>query len=179
MYENTKLAEAKYFYSQMSANSDDREKFTHNLSAFISSARSVLQYALDEAKTKNGGQAWYDKKVVGSPILGFFKDKRDINIHTQPVRPIRNTSVTINAKLGISTSVVAILRDANGNIKQQSTSETSNHKPLPQPPPSNATVRYTFSDWAGSEDVMNVCQQYIVSLEGFVKDGIDRGFLTG
>lgn len=54
--ERSKLAEARYFYSRMRKEVDDREAFTCNLSAFLAAARSVLQYALKEAKTKTGGQ---------------------------------------------------------------------------------------------------------------------------
>lgn len=179
MYENAKLAEAKYFYSQMSANFEDREKFTHNLSAFLSSARSVLQYALEEAKTKNGGQAWYDTQVAADSILPFFKDKRDVNIHTQPVRPIKNISAVINETIRLSDSISVVVRDANGNIKYESSGESPTHKTKPQPLPSSVTFRYSFPDWVGEADVMGLCQRYIASLEMFVMNGTDNGFLTG
>ncbi len=181
MYEKTKLGEAKYFYSQMSANFNDREKFTYNLSAFLSSARSVLQYALEEAKSKNGGQVWYDRRVSASNILSFFKDKRDLNIHYEPVHPIQNVSASITEKIGISDSISVVLRDANGNIISQSSTEAPQHKAKSQTTeePSGFTVRYLFSDWTGSEDIMTLCQKYIDELENFVKDGVEQGFLTG
>ena len=55
MYEQEKLGEANYFYSRMLSEAVDRDAFIFNLSAFLSSARSVLQYAFKEAQTKSGG----------------------------------------------------------------------------------------------------------------------------
>jgi len=115
MYEKTKLGEAKYFYSQMSANFNDSEKFTYDLSAFLSSARSVLQYALEEAKSKNGGQVWYDRRVSASNILSFFKDKRNLNIHYEPVHPIRHVNASITEKIGISDSISVVVRNTEEN----------------------------------------------------------------
>lgn len=76
MHEQQKLGEARYFLRQvqMTAKSPHAlNPLTWQLSAFLSAARSVLQYALEEAKTKPGGRAWYDQTVAGSPVIRFFK----------------------------------------------------------------------------------------------------------
>ena len=180
MYEKVKLDEAKYFYSQMVATFDDRQAFTHNLSAFLSAARSVLQYALEEAGKKTGGQRWYDRQMSASRILKEFKDKRDVNIHKQPVSPTKNISVTMTATIGIKASASVIVRDANGNIKYQSPPETPTpeKKTVPKQAP-EIKERYIFSDWSGPEGIMELCQKYLDELEYFVEDGIKQGFLTG
>jgi len=56
MHELEKIEEAKYFYSQMSVASDNRDRFKYNLSAFLASARSILQYALKKQNLKKGGR---------------------------------------------------------------------------------------------------------------------------
>ncbi len=56
MYEKDKIIEAEYFYSRMSQEQNDRDAFRHNLSAFLSAARSVLQYALKEAETNTNSK---------------------------------------------------------------------------------------------------------------------------
>jgi hypothetical protein len=181
MYEKAKLDEAKYFYSQMLTNFDDREKFRYNLSAFLTSARSVLQYTLEEAKGKNSGQVWYDKQLAASHTLPFFKDKRDVNIHTEPVHPTKHLTFTAMAKIGIRCSASVIVKDANGNIKSQSSTGTSQNDTEPQSlqETESTAVRWVFSDWAGPEDIMTLCQKYIDELGNLVKDGIKQGFLTG
>ena len=65
MSESQKIREAEYFLAQMDRERENAEHFGHNLSAFLSSARSVLQYALEEAKPKPGGLAWYDGTMSG------------------------------------------------------------------------------------------------------------------
>lgn len=59
MFEQEKLKEAKYFYSRMKEErgQEDRESFKYNLSAFLSVARSVLQYALKEVDPGENPQA--------------------------------------------------------------------------------------------------------------------------
>ncbi len=84
MHERKKFREAEYFYSKMIEGQGHRENFTYNLSAFLSSARSVLQYALNEVKAKTGGKKWYDDRISASAVMKFFKDKRDINSTPNP-----------------------------------------------------------------------------------------------
>ncbi len=67
MYERDKIIEAEYFYTRMKQEQKDRDAFRYNLSAFLSAARSVLQYALKEAETRTGGQQWYDNQVSSYP----------------------------------------------------------------------------------------------------------------
>src|ERR1051325_3352821 len=85
MNELKKLQEARYFYTKMIDEQQNKDKFLYNLSAFLSAARSVLQYAKEEVKNKPSGQNWYDNLMNSSRILKFFKDKRDLNIHEKPI----------------------------------------------------------------------------------------------
>ena len=62
------------------------EPFVYVLSAFLSSARSVLLYAYEEAKSK-GVQSWYDKQVAQSKVVQFLRDKRNLTVHEEPVEP--------------------------------------------------------------------------------------------
>jgi hypothetical protein len=181
MHEQSKLNEAKYFYSQMSANFGEREKFTYNLSAFLSSARSVAQYALKEAKSRNGGEAWYIQYIRESNTLSFFTGKRDVNIHSEPIRPIMNVTARAVVKARIIVSASVVVQDENGNIKQQSSTNTPQleAKPAQAQEPTQLTVRYLFSDWTGAEDIMTLSQKYIDELQELVQDGIKKGFLTG
>jgi hypothetical protein len=181
MHENSKLAEAQYFYSQMVANFNDRERFNCNLSAFLSSARSVLQYASEEAeaKAKSGGLKWLDSHMAGSPVLSFFRCKRNINIHHEPVKPAQHTNVTATETVHVSESISVTHRDASGKILYQSPPEIPKPKLRKSDTPAVITSRYVFADWAGSEDVMTLSQMYLDELQRVVKDGIHKGFLTG
>jgi hypothetical protein len=178
-HEKKKLDEARYFYSLMHQTFDDKEKFTFNLSAFLSSARSVLQYALEEAKIKQGGQRWYDNHVAASPILFFFKDKRDLNIHYGPVIPIKYTDLVAHDTVHISDAVSVVIKGADGKVLQ-----ISPEIPKPQSevretkPPAVGKTYYRFSDWQGREDIFALSERYLDELQRVIEDGIRNGFLT-
>jgi len=65
MNERRKLAEGERFLDHLrntkfdGSGGFDRAALEDYLSAFVSAARSVLQYALKEASTHAGGQQWY------------------------------------------------------------------------------------------------------------------------
>jgi hypothetical protein len=105
MNENLKIQEAEYFLSQMCEN-NERPFFNYNLSAFLTAARSVLQYAFEESKTKPNGKSWYDPAIQNRPVVKFFKDKRDINIHaSEPVNPSADINIGINDTISLSDEV--------------------------------------------------------------------------
>lgn len=179
MKELTKLAEAKYFYDRMLAEFDNRENLTYNLSAFLSAARSVLQYALKEVRAKTGGQQWYDEHIAKSSVLSFFKDKRDINIHFESVKPVQHTKITATATVYVSASVHVVHRDKNGNVLYESPPEVTKPKPREPEPPPVVRTEYRFADWTGSEDLITLSQMYLDELHRVVEDGIRRSLLTG
>lgn len=179
MNKKAKIKEAKYFLTRMKEEHDNRESFDFNLSAFLSAARSVLQYVRKEAKAKKGGQQWHDNWISANPILKFFKCKRNINIHDEPVKPSAHFQATFTEKAGASESFSIVHRDKDGKIISKYSSEPS--KPKPEKPETSVEheVRYKFSDWTGDEDVITLCEKYIQELEKVVEDGVSKGFITG
>jgi hypothetical protein len=178
VYETEKISEAEYFYGQMSACEHDRMAFKFNLSAFLSASRSVLQFASDEAKTKSGGQAWYDSQVFCALTVKFFKDRRDFNIHVQPVGPIREVQVHIEESFHLDMVVsVTAMRDGK---EQPSGGEPQRSVTTPEPSPSRVTVTetYRFAEWGGGENLMTLCGLYLDELRKIVVDGRSKGFLS-
>ena len=178
MNENMKIQEAEYSFSRMSEN-NERPFFNYNLSAFLTASRSVLQYALEESKTKPNGKNWYDSAVQSRPVVHFFKDKRNINIHAEPINPSAEISIGINDAISLSDEVFITLTDKDGNIldetkvpRSQPTRKLESNDPV-------VNYRYFFRDWSGNEDVLGLSQQYIKELKEIISDGIARGFITG
>ncbi len=68
MNERYKIGEAKFFLARMEESLHDREAFRYYLSAFLTAARSVTQYARMEAKSK-GRQQWYEETIAGNDVL--------------------------------------------------------------------------------------------------------------
>src|SRR6266511_1327494 len=88
MHEQQKIDEAARFLKRMQDDANDPTAFKDDLSAFLTAARSALQYAHKEMTTHNkpGGQGWW-KGISKLTLVGFFQDKRDINVHVRPVPP--------------------------------------------------------------------------------------------
>jgi hypothetical protein len=179
-HEKKKLAEAKYFYSQMHQEINDREKFTFNLSAFLSAARSVLLYVLEEAKTKKGGQQWYDNHITASPVLSFFRNKRDLNIHYEPITPIQHTDIITHNTVHLSGSVLVVLDRGDSKLYQSSPEvPKSQSEARETEPQSLGKTYYRFSDWQGKEDILTLSEKYLNDLQRIIEDGVQNGFLTG
>lgn len=180
MSKRSKIKEAKYFLAKMKTEQDNRENFEFNLSAFLSAARSVLQFAHKEVKKAGTREMkWYVNSVSGSRIIRFLKDKRDNNIHVEPVKPRADFSVEITEHVGVSDSLEDEVRDKDGKVIARGSSEKPNQKSKKPKTSVKEEVKYKFRDWDGSEDVIALYERYIKELEKVVKDGVSKGFITG
>lgn len=175
MNENIKLNEAKYFLEEMKLKKMDRQAFEHNLSAFLTASRTIFQYALEECKRKSGGQTWYDLKIASNIIVKYLKDKRNLNIHHEPVKPLAHFSV--NSVFTMSLSGSATVTDKDGNIISKT--EFGNPNPSENSNKTTTDVVYKFDDWNGSEDVIQLCENYLSEIESFITEGISNDFITG
>jgi len=183
MNEKEKLEEARYFYAEMVKQQEDRKVFKYNLSAFLSAARSVMQYACDEVDPKkggkNGGQKWYNDWMNSSGVLRFFRDKRNFNIHTDPIDPRKHVKGHSAVVIRVYTSSHIKVTDKNGKVKEE---REIKEKPKPYEGPKSSVkseFRYEFDDWKEPEDSITVCKMYIQELEKVVQDGINNEFITG
>lgn len=184
MNEKEKLKEAKYFYRLMSKNAQDKENFNYNLSAFATASRSILQYAIEEASSKPGGQRWYANYISNNRVLGFFKNKRDINIHVLPINSKLNAKVNNGGELILKSSLLGKVIKSNGSINdlgelKNSIKENNQPSKSKERKPTKIMYKYYFNDWPGTEDVMSLCKIYLKKLENLIRDGIRKGFITG
>lgn len=112
----------------------------------------------------------------------YFKDKRDVSIHTEPVVPNQQISVVVALTVPPVPNIAVNLKvtDRDGNVidERNITSQTSQARE-PKPPPSpSVTISYRFNDWSGAEDVEALCQQYFAAIEAVVIDGQSKSFLS-
>ena len=177
MHEQAKLNEAAYFYSRMLSETDNRENLLFDLSAFLSAAHSVLQYSLKEATTKPGGQRWYDGQITASRVLSFFKDKRDVNVHVQPIQVNQHTSIELTDVIRVSETVHIQKFDETGKLIGESFWNHLNsyhHEKFHQ----KSVINSLFRTWHGNEDVLQLCDSYLKELHRVVTDGQNKAFLT-
>lgn len=183
MFETDKIRKAEFFYGWLlkteKTQPDNPDHFKWFLSAFLSAARSVLQFAYREAvgdshsasgstAGKPGGQKWYESAMSSSQVLKFFKEKRDDNIHIKPVAAVKQIAIHIGE------SMLAWINTLDASATAA---------PLLAPPSSPYTTittieKYKFADWLGSEGVLQLCGDYLTRLRNLVGDGQQRGFLT-
>ena len=176
MHEESKLKEAAYFYSRVVAAVGNREHLMFDLSAFLSAARSVLQYAHKEALRKRGGQQWYNRQIASAPVSQFLRNKRDINIHSQPIKVSQHTSLQLTEGAHVSESI-NIKKFEGGKLIGEYISEPSELTAAPEVPP-KVSHRYTLMDWPGTEDIFQLCDTYLKELRRIVTDGQSRSFLS-
>lgn len=183
MNESRKLLESKYFYERMMENLNDNKtkQFSFNLSAFLSSSRSILQYSYKKAEEKDMLNV-YQELVSSNEILSFFKDKRNINIHEKPVNP--NTKLTVNDTISVSVSVERIKwvkYDKNGNVIEENESfNREENKPKfkkTKRDSNGAKIEYIFGDWEGNEDILTLTKKYIKELEKFISEAKEVGLI--
>lgn len=144
MNELEKIREADYFLGRMTEEREIHDAFRFNLSAFLSASRSVLQYALKAARQQPGGQAWYEAHIGASKILTFFKGKRDVNIHIEPVPFRADIAVHASEQIRLSESLTIEIFEGGRLVGR--------HESLPGPPeqksadePATISTVYTFS----------------------------------
>jgi hypothetical protein len=179
MFEAKKIREAEFFYALLLEEeqtiNDSPDRFGWYLSAFLSAARSVLQYVHKEAVGervsiphtpcssttlrggKPGGQVWYDTAVSKSHVLQYFKEKRDVNIHKQPINAIREFELLIDDSIWMGAAP-----PIPGHVSW----------------PVKVTDKYKFDDWPGTEAILTLCIKYVRELRALVQDGQARGLLS-
>jgi hypothetical protein len=183
VHEQAKIDEAQYFLTQLPRLVNQRKAFNYTLSAFLSAARSALQYAHKEASAKPGGRAWYDAELSGKAVIKFFKDQRDIGIHESPIKPSANIQGLITEGVRVSDSCSATIVREDGTVETHDAAEAvvssprANQRTAPEMVPS-AEYEYSFRDWSGSEDVIMLCEMYLDQVRGVVRDGAAKRFLT-
>jgi len=179
MNENRKIVEAEYFHRQMQNVIAEYDAFGFNFSAFLSAARSAMQYALEEAMKKAGGQKWYDAHMSSRPILRFFKNLRDVNIHVQPLTLSKSVNVRVAATLVMTGNLVITKYDSQGNIIEHIEPAFQQQIIPPERQPPEVENRYMLKEWAGPEDVLTLTVSYLNEAKFVITEGITRGYISG
>lgn len=171
MNKQHKINEALYFLKHLNESHESPQEFSYNLSAFLSAARSILQYIREEAKNQTGGQAWYDTAVSSVREVKFLRDKRNISIHECPVLPDRQFNITLSDDIVFEDSIDITVTCADGVIKGSPPPQSDLSSIIPNSGEVESSVKYFFPDWPGTEDVIEICNTYIKEIEKIVTNG--------
>lgn len=195
MNENYKFNETKYFLNRLLEEKEHIDSFKYNLSAFLSSSRSILQYMYEETKGKSI-QNWYDNYVNSSNLIQFFRNKRNYEIHSGPVNPSKNVIISVP-----SVNIIVNLPFKNGKDRNEERQKISDimfrclsgqiiseeEKKLiesctfseNQIGEGGTESTYFFNDWTGNEDLISLCSEYVGELRLFIDEGINKGYISG
>lgn len=113
-----KLREAKYFLNQLRTNVRNKTLAGYYLSAFLSSARSVLWVMRAEYSAKKGWEKWFQKKdlpIYQQRILEKITELRNIAVKVKPLETQTSMKIRI-AKKSITAELKAYLKAYGGQL---------------------------------------------------------------
>jgi hypothetical protein len=89
-----KLEEAKFFLDQLAPNYGKAKKFDYFLSAFITSARSVLWVMRNEYNDVEGWEEWYERRQPNEEEQALLRGTNEVRVRIEKIAPL-NTLSTI------------------------------------------------------------------------------------
>ena len=93
-----KLEEAEYYFEELKRNIENDRIFGFNLSAFVTSARSVTFIMQKEFHHIIGFEDWYTNKqrlIQSDNDFKFFNELRVATVHTKALQPNKKVKVSI------------------------------------------------------------------------------------
>lgn len=145
-----KIDEAKYHLGEMIVKEETRNQkdFNHVLSAYITAARSVLQFA------EKYCNRYYQANINSVKLKEYFKNLRDGNIHEKMITTITSGSSEVLSSITVSGEI-----DTSDINNEVSTSSPTNK------------YYYTTgetSDEYGTDSIVELGKQYIKEIENFI-----------
>ena len=167
-----KLLEVKYFFERMMETQPDRYDFKYNLSAFLAAARSVTAIMQKEFDKVSGFKNWYKNiqaKLQSDDTMKLLKDKRDVTIHQQPVRPHAHVNVSITEHMVLGDSASIVITRADGTVERLESEPTPSTEPARTKAITDPEWQWYF-DELPEKDIVTVCKEHIAKLDTIVEE---------
>jgi len=160
-----KLEEAQRFLQRMEDTQSDRIAFRDNLSAFLSAAQSVIYIMQSEFKSKQrpAFKTWFQTKVESDKEITFIETVRGEAIHSEPVKPYRNTNITTSVTIGVC--VPASKNPKSSKIRLPKMNFKSKQKPTGSEP---KLEQQWYFNGRNDKDVVALCTEHLTKLESLV-----------
>ena len=185
-----KLEQVKLAYGRIVARQDQivlekggRYNADLDFHSFVTAARSILQYALEEIEeTKKTSKSSHKKKlglyngyVSNVPIIKFFGKLRDDEIHVGPAT--HHVMVVFGPKGSEPKVKYQIMKRCKTGPKlHRSLSLAGKHDVIKEMKKGNVIYQAVGCD--GENDLFKLCQNYIIEIEKFIEFGVQSGFIT-
>mgnify|MGYP000854142803 CR=1 FL=1 len=173
-----KLDEAKFFLKEMKKN-EDNSSFDYYLSAFISSARSVIWIMRSEHSHLEKWKGWYDSLSISSEEEVFLKKINGIRIRCEKIKPLQTkVAIELSLPLGFESKELEefIKNNANTELEVDINETEDEYKPA-DVTDERASFQCMMSDVYKTiedflnENVITVCERYLHWLERIVDEG--------
>lgn len=167
-----KLDEAKYFLEQMKINVTDKQVFLYNLSAFLSSSRSITWVLQKEYSENPKFKKWYEEKkkeMEKDKLLRFFIEKRNYVIKESPIEPKGMTFIRVVEQMTVEESITVSQKMPNGSQKVLFQTPKSEEKAKPKQPEAKIEFRWFFDEYP-DKDIITLCENYYKKLEDILKE---------
>jgi hypothetical protein len=161
----------------MEKNYTEHPAFDYLLSAFISSARSVLWIMRSEYSQVEGWEAWYDSKKPNADEETFLKIINEVRVHSEKKELLKTTFQVIFgiAKEQVTEELESALNECAGKTLDISVTIAS-EAPEPIPSIDGDAIRFlakldqvqrALKDFSDT-DAVAICKEYYSILEGIV-----------
>jgi hypothetical protein len=166
----TKLEEARFFLDRLEESHTELPDSQYYLSAFVSSARSVLWIMRAEFCRVPGWETWYDNRESGLQDEGFLKRFNDLRVRSTKVEPVRPSSQTLFIlQDGALTPAVREYLSAYGDKKHRFILERVADSEVDEPVvedgrislPLQSVRRLLVVDEFPGQDILRICREYM------------------
>ena len=178
----SKLEEARFFLDKLELHRNAVPEFDYYLSAFISSARSLLWVMRAEYHNVDGWEDWYHSQVPTADETELLKKINDIRVRSEKIRPLRTvgfwqlevpreTLEKFAEAFEGSKEIHLIMEEVGENEKEME----------PRISRGEAQFRAKTTQWfrelpeLPQVEILDVCKRYYCLLEGLVLE-CDRLF---
>jgi hypothetical protein len=171
-----KLNEAHFFLGRLEQNQDEETECDYYLSAFISSARSVLWIMRSEYESIGGWEDWYTSKMPDEDGQSFLKKINSIRVRSEKAVPLETSFliVLLTSQMEMTPELKATLeyfKDRDVTCTIDSSNERlrakidDGHRVFE----ADAKVVQALDEFP-DEDIVDVCKKYHSLLEQMVSE---------
>lgn len=171
MHVQEKMGEAHYFFEKIKlyAEAEDRNGIVYNISAFLCSSRSILQYIHRSVKNNKDSKIWYEKIVNRHAIIKQFRDLRDTSIHERQIKIPAIHYASIGSCTGLSEETHPISNTKN-EILEQNKPNTPNENNTSLSREGELKTEYYFERAGNGKDIITLCDEYLDVLISIVSE---------
>ena len=175
-----KLDEAEYFLKQIEANYFEHSAFDYLLSAFISSARSVLWVMRSEYNDIEGWESWYKSLEPSTSDEALLRKVNEARVRTEKREPLK-TSFRVNLIIPKEYATEELgqeLEKLVGKNIELMAKPLSEKESIIGASPKNEEIHFAGSVEnvyrvlieLGDDDVIAVCRDYFATIKGVVDE---------